>query len=144
MTEISVTMPVQVNVVPVDIAAGRVADPIVRAERLIIEAQTEKAAATDEIRDGKASVASKRLKGTAEKLRREASNIPVTDARSAESLEIIKAEADEMDRLANIAESEDSMHSAKRMHESYSRMTRSRKFRESQIDTSNIDPDYLN
>ncbi len=144
MTEISVTMPVQVNVVPVDIAAGRVADPIVRAERLIIEAQTEKAAATDEIREGKTSVASKRLKGTAEKLRREASNIHVTDTRSAESLEIIKAEADEMDRLANIAESEDSMHSAKRMYESYSRMTRSRKFRESQIDTSNIDPDYLN
>jgi hypothetical protein len=68
----------------------------------------------------------------------------VTDPRSAESLEIIKAEADEMERLAGIAESEDNMHSAKRLHESYSRMTRSRKFRESQIDTSNIDPDYLN
>jgi Ca-activated chloride channel family protein len=139
-----VTMPVQVNVVPVDIAAGRVPDPIVRAERLIVEAQSEKAAATDEIREGKAATASKRLKGTAEKLRREASNIPVTDSRSAESLEIIKAEADEMERLADIAESEDNMHSAKRLHESYSRMTRSRKFRESQIDTSNIDPDYLN
>ena len=144
MTEISVTMPVQVNVVPVDIAAGRVPDPIVRAERLIVEAQSEKAAATDEIREGKASTASKRLKGTAEKLRREASNIPVTDSRSAESLEIIKAEADEMERLADIAESEDNMHSAKRLHESYSRMTRSRKFRETQVDTSNIDPDYLN
>jgi Ca-activated chloride channel family protein len=144
MTEISVTMPVQVNVVPVDIAAGRVPDPIVRAQRLIVEAQSEKAAATDEIRAGKASFASKRLKGTAEKLRREASMIPVTDERSAESLEIIKAEADEMDRLADITETEDQLHSAKRMHESYSRMTRSRKFREEQIDTTNIDPDYLN
>jgi Ca-activated chloride channel family protein len=137
-------MPVQVNVVPVDIAAGRIPDPIVRAQRLIVEAQAEKAAATDEIRAGKSTIASKRLKGTAEKLRREASLIPVTDERSAESLEIIKSEADEMDRLANIAETEDNLHSAKRMHESYSRMSRSRAFREEQIDTSKTDPDYLN
>ncbi|NDE54849.1 MAG: VWA domain-containing protein, partial [Actinobacteria bacterium] len=144
MTEISVTMPVQVNVVPVDIAAGRIPDPIVRAERLIVEAQSEKVIATDEIRSGKSAIASKRLRGTAERLRREASNIPVTDSRSAESLEIIKTEAEEMDRLAGIAETEDDLHSVKRMHESYSRGTRSRKVRETQIDESNIDPDYLN
>jgi Ca-activated chloride channel family protein len=144
MTEISVTMPVQVNVVPVDIAAGRIPDPIVRAERLIVEAQSEKVIATDEIRSGKSAIASKRLRGTAERLRREASNIPVTDSRSAESLEIIKTEAEEMDRLAGIAETEDDLHSVKRMHESYSRGTRSRKVRESQIDMSNTDPDYLN
>jgi Ca-activated chloride channel family protein len=144
MTEISVTMPVQVNVVPVDIAAGRIPDPIVRAERLIVEAQSEKAVATDEIRSGKSAIASKRLRGTAERLRREASNIPVTDSRSAESLEIIKTEAEEMDRLAGIAETEDDLHSIKRMHESYSRGTRSRKVRETPIDISDIDPDYLN
>ena len=144
MTEISVTMPVQVNVVPVDIAAGRIPDPIVRAERLIVEAQSEKVIATDEIRSGKSAIASKRLRGTAERLRREASNIPVTDSRSAESLEIIKTEAEEMDRLAGIAETEDDLYSVKRMHESYSRGTRSRKVRETQIDESNIDPDYLN
>lgn len=144
MTEISVTMPVQVNVVPVDVAAGRIPDPIVRAERLIVEAQSEKVIATDEIRSGKSAIASKRLRGTAERLRREASNIPVTDSRSAESLEIIKTEAEEMDRLAGIAETEDDLHSVKRMHESYSRGTRSRKVRETQIDISNTDPDYLN
>ena len=144
MIEISVSMPVQVNVVPVDIAAGRIPDPIVRAERLIVEAQSEKVIATDEIRSGKSAIASKRLRGTAERLRREASNIPVTDSRSAESLEIIKTEAEEMDRLAGIAETEDDLHSVKRMHESYSRGTRSRKVRETQIDESNIDPDYLN
>jgi Ca-activated chloride channel family protein len=144
MTEISVTMPVNVNVVPADVAAGRVPDPIVRAERLIIEAQAEKALATDEMRSGKVKEATNRLTGTASKLRREASNIPVTDTRSAESLEIIKSEADEMDRLAQIAQTEDILHSSKRMNESWSRMTRSRKFRDQQIDTSNIDPDYLN
>ena len=144
MTEISVTMPVNVNVVPADVASGRVPDPIVRAERLIIEAQAEKALATDEMRSGKVKEATNRLTGTASKLRREASNIPVTDTRSAESLEIIKSEADEMDRLAQIAQTEDILHSSKRMNESWSRMTRSRKFRDQQIDTSNIDPDYLN
>jgi Ca-activated chloride channel family protein len=144
MTEISVTMPVNVNVVPADVASGRVPDPIVRAERLIIEAQAEKALATDEMRSGKVKEATNRLTGTASKLRREASNIPVIDTRSAESLEIIKSEADEMDRLAQIAQTEDILHSSKRMNESWSRMTRSRKFRDQQIDTSNIDPDYLN
>ena len=143
VTEISVTMPVNVNVVPADIAAGRVPDPIVRAERLIIEAQSEKALATDEIRTGRVREASTRLKGTATKLRTEAANLPVTDARSAESLEIIKAEAAEMDRLAEVAETNDVLHSSKRLYESYSRATRSRKFRDEDTTTSN-ERDYLN
>lgn len=143
VTEISVTMPVNVNVVPADIAAGRVPDPIVRAERLIIEAQSEKALATDEIRTGRVREASTRLKGTATKLRTEAANLPVTDARSAESLEIIKAEAAEMDRLAEVAETNDVLHSSKRVYESYSRATRSRKFRDEDTTTSN-ERDYLN
>ena len=143
VTEISVTMPVNVNVVPADIAAGRVPDPIVRAERLIIEAQSEKALATDEIRTGRVREASTRLKGTASKLRTEAANLPITDARSAESLEIIKAEAAEMDRLAEVAETNDVLHSSKRVYESYSRATRSRKFRDEDTTTSN-ERDYLN
>ena len=144
MNEISVTMPVSVNVVPLDVAAGRVADPIVRAERLIVEAQTEKATATEEIRAGKVREATSRLKGTASKLLREASNIPVTDERSAESLEIIKSEASEMERLAEITQTEDILHSSKRMQESWSLRTRARRFRQDHTDTSKIDPDYLN
>ena len=129
MIEVSVTMPVQVNVVPADIAAGRVADPIVRAERLIIEAQSEKALATDEIRAGKSKDAASRLKGTAEKLRREASLIPANDERSAESLNIIIAEADEMESLAKSAEFDDANYSLKMMTQSFSKGTRSRKDR---------------
>jgi len=129
MIEVSVTMPVQVNVVPADIAAGRVADPIVRAERLIIEAQSEKALATDEIRAGKSKDAASRLKGTAEKLRREASLIPANDERSAESLNIIIAEADEMESLAKSAEFDDANYSSKMMTQSFSKGTRSRKDR---------------
>jgi Tfp pilus assembly protein PilP len=67
--------------------------------------------------------------------------IPVTDEKSAESLALIKAEADEIDSLAQTAEFEDISYSTKRMTESYSRSTRSRKPRPTtEIDPS-IDPD---
>lgn len=142
--EISVTMPVNVNVVPGDVAAGRIADPIVRAERLILEAQTAKSLAVDELLNGKIKEASSRLKGAASSLRREASLIPVTDERSAESLAIIKAEADEIDVLAQTAEQQDVMYSSKRMTESYSRKTRSRNVRNQTVDPSIDTDEYLN
>jgi Ca-activated chloride channel family protein len=127
--EISVTMPVTVNVVPVDIAAGRVPNPIVRAERLILEAQSEKALATDEIKTGKSHEATNRLKGASAKLRREASLLPVTDERTAESLANILNEAVVIDKLAHDAEFERPEYSSKRMTESFSNTTRSKKFR---------------
>jgi Ca-activated chloride channel family protein len=142
--EISVTMPVNVNVVPGDVAAGRIADPIVRAERLILEAQTAKSLAVDELLHGKIKEASTRLKGAASSLRREASLIPVTDERSAESLAIIKAEADEIDVLAQTAEDQDVMYSSKRMTESYSRKTRSRNVRNQPVDPTIDTDEYLN
>jgi Ca-activated chloride channel family protein len=58
--EISVTLPVNVNVVPGDVAAGRVADPVVRAERLILDAQSSKAAATEELLSGNIKEAASR------------------------------------------------------------------------------------
>jgi Ca-activated chloride channel family protein len=142
--EISVTMPVNVNVVPGDVAAGRVSDPIVRAERLILEAQSAKTQAVEELRNGQTKEASTRLKGTAENLRREASLIPVTDDRSAESLAIIRAEADEIETLAQTAEFEDVMYSSKRMTESYSRKTRSRNVRNQPTDPSINPEDFIN
>jgi Ca-activated chloride channel family protein len=139
-----VTLPVNVNVVPGDVAAGRIADPIVRAERLIMEAQTAKSLAVDELLNGKIKEASSRLKGAASSLRREASLISVTDERSAESLAIIKSEADEIDLLAQTAEDQDVMYSSKRMTESYSRRTRSKNIRPNQDSDVTTDPDYLN
>jgi Ca-activated chloride channel family protein len=137
--EISVSMPVNVNVVPGDVAAGRISDPIVRAERLILEAQTAKSLAVEELRSGKIKEASGRLKGTSANLRREASLIPVTDEQSAESLALIKAEADEIDTLAQSAEFDDALYSTKRMTESYSRSTRAKKPRPV-INDQEIDP----
>lgn len=133
--EISVTMPVSINVVPLDVAAGRVPNPVVRAERLILEAQTEKALASDEIKSGKSQEATNRLKGTASKLRREASLLPVTDERTAESLKIIINEADVIEKLAHDAEFERPEYSSKRMTESFSNMSRGKKFRNMPAET---------
>lgn len=134
--EVTVTMPVNVNVVPGDVAAGRISDPIVRAERLVIEAQSAKSLAVDEIRSGKVKEASKRLKDTSASLRLEASKIAVTDDQSIESLAIIQAEATEIESLAQITEMNDIEYSSKRMTESYSRTTRSRKSRTNDVDHS--------
>ena len=143
MQEISVSMPIQVNVVPDDVAKGRLADPIVRAERLILTAQTEKATAIDELRNGNNAQASSRLKSTAEKLRREASTIRVTDERTAESLQIITSEADEMDALAKSAEFYDIAYSSKRISENFSEKSRARKMRNRDENPKTQD-DYLN
>ena len=110
---------------------------------MILEAQTAKSLAVDELRSGKIKEASSRLNNTAASLRREASLIPVTDDRSAESLAIIKAEAEEIEVLAKTAEVEDVMYSSKRMTESYSRKTRSRNVRNQPTNPS-LDDDYLN
>ena len=85
-----------------------------------------------------------RLRGTAATLRREASLIPVTDERSAESMSIIQAEAAEIETLANTAEEQDIFYSSKRMTESYSRKTRSRNVRNQPTDPSLNSDDDLN
>ena len=140
--EISVTLPVNVNVVPGDVAAGRVSNPIVRAERLILDAQSAKSLATEEILKGKTKEASTRLNGAANNLRREASLIPVTDEASAQSLALIKAEADEIEALAQTAQDYDIAYSSKRMTESYSHKTRYKNDRNQPVNPT-IDPDAL-
>jgi Ca-activated chloride channel family protein len=135
--EISVTTPINVNVVPGDQAAGRIANPVIRAERLIIAAQSEKATAIEELRSGDSKTASARLLKTVANLRREASSIQVTDAASAESLILIRTEADEIEALAEMAKHEDVAYSSKRLTEDFSRKTRARKERLTNPEDSN-------
>ena len=122
--EITVSIPVNVNVVPGDVAAGRVADPVVRAERLVINAQSAKSLATEELRNGKVLDAAKRLKESAKNLRLEADAIVAEDERGVLSKEKINAEAAEMDLLAKTAEEQEIAYSSKRMTESFSRASR--------------------
>ena len=142
--EISVTMPVNVNVVPGDQAAGRIEDPIVKAERMILQAQSEKALATEEILQGNQKSATKRLKGTAANLRSHASEIRVIDERSAESLALILEEANEMDSLAQMSVDNDIAYSSKRVRESYSRATRSKNILPSKDSDETTDTDLTN
>ena len=135
--EISVTTPINVNVVPGDQAAGRIANPVIRAERLIIAAQSEKATAIEELRSGDSKTASARLLKTVANLRREASSIQVTDAVSAESLTLIRTEADEIEALAEMAKHETVAYSSKRLTEDFSRKTRARKERLTNPEDSN-------
>jgi hypothetical protein len=111
---------------------------------LILDAQNAKSLAVEELLSGKIKEASGRLKGTAANLRREASLIPVTDERSAESLALIKTEADEIEALAQTAEDQDVMYSSKRMTESYSRRTRARNVRNQPEDLTTDPDNYLN
>ena len=126
MAEVSVTLPVNVNVVPSDIAEGRVADAVVRAARLIIETQIDKSRAADELRGGNSERAATRLRANISNLRNEAMLIPLNDERYLEAVEIIKTEAEDLEILAQTAEREEASYSAKRMTESYSRGTRSK------------------
>jgi len=135
--EVAITMPVNVNVVAGDVAAGRIPDAIVRAERLILQAQSEKSEAITELKSGRTKDAATRLRKTAANLRSEASSIRVTDPSTQESLSIIRAEADEMENLAKTAEFESQSYATRRMTESYSGRTRSRKIQSDNDETSN-------
>jgi Ca-activated chloride channel family protein len=130
-----------VNVVPGDVAAGRIADGVVRAERLILQAQSEKSEAINELKAGKPKAAATRLRKTAANLRREASTIRVTDQPSEESLSIIRSEADDLEHLAKAAEFESQNYATRRMTESYSGRTRSRRIQPepNNSDTNNED-----
>jgi Ca-activated chloride channel family protein len=93
---------------------------------------------------GKAIIATNRLKGSAADLRHHASQIKVTDERSAESLALILGEANEMDQLASTAETEEVQYASKRMRESLSRTTRSKNIRSTSGSDDSTDPDYSN
>ena len=63
-----VTIPVSVNVVPGDEAAGRMPNPVVRTERAFQEAQRHKQAATDALRAGHAPAAAEMYASAAQAL----------------------------------------------------------------------------
>jgi len=68
MSTQKVTIPVHVNVVPGDEAAGRVANATVRTERAFQQAQRDKQRATDALRAGNAAAAAQIYAGAAEAL----------------------------------------------------------------------------
>lgn len=88
------TMPVHVNVVPGDQAAGRVPDPQVRTEALFQQTQKAKRDSSQLLSEGRVREASALLHQTSSRLRADAAGLP--DAFSVE----LNAEASVMDALA--------------------------------------------
>ena len=64
----TVVLPLTVNVVPGDQAAGRVADPVVRTEVLFQEAQDDKKLASEALERGDRDAARRHLEGARSKL----------------------------------------------------------------------------
>ena len=89
------TMPILVNVVPGDQAAGRVPDPKVRSEALFQQTQRAKKAAGEMLSQGRSDEASAMLTGWSASLRDQSAVLP-----SAFSAELY-GEADLMDALAD-------------------------------------------
>ena len=89
------TMPILVNVVPGDQAAGRVPDPKVRSEALFQQTQRTKKAAGEMLSQGRSDEASATLTGWSASLRDQSAVLP-----SAFSAELY-GEADLMDALAD-------------------------------------------
>jgi Ca-activated chloride channel family protein len=88
------TVPVHVNVVPGDQAAGQVPDPVVRSELLFQRTQQAKRESSRLLSEGRAPEAARLLRSTSARLRSESARLP-----SAVSAEL-RAEADLLDGLA--------------------------------------------
>jgi Ca-activated chloride channel family protein len=141
MKDEKITLAVQVNVVPADIASGRVIDPVVSAERMVIVAEQQKAEALKDSGYGNSKMASRKLNSNVNHLRDHIANLLANPNISAESIEILKKEADEIEELARMAKFEDSAITMKRGTESFNRNMRSRKPRDFKSDSdSQNDP----
>ena len=111
------SVPVHVNVVPGDQAAGRVADPKVRSEALFQRTQRDKRKAGQLLSEGRGQEASAFLSATGTRLRSDAQHLPAPMSQD------LYAEADLMDSLADEAGT-DNARAAKVM--SYDTSTKSR------------------
>jgi Ca-activated chloride channel homolog len=123
LAEHTLTVPISVNVVPADLAAGRVPDPRVRVEQLVQEAQTAKAEASSRLRRGSRGSAASLLRSTARELR---DNQELLGALEADLEQILIAEAEEIDELAVSAEQESAAISAKKSMLFFSQKSRGR------------------
>ncbi|GAA4188092.1 vWA domain-containing protein [Microbispora amethystogenes] len=93
LTTYTADVPVTVNVVPGDEAAGRVPDPVVRAERLFQDVQDAKRRASDALIEGDVERAIELLDSTASTVKDALSWVPDPDelAQEAQELDIYKS-----------------------------------------------------
>ena len=115
------TLPVTVNVVPGDIAAGRVPDPVVTVERLLQQAQQNKRDAISALRAGETDSAYDLLTGAMDQL-----GAPMS-ALDPEGQAVLDEEVAELRRLSTLTREGNTERSVKSSYASMSSRSRSRR-----------------
>jgi len=121
LVEHVITLPVTVNVVPGDVAAGRVPDPVVTVERLLQQAQQTKREAISVLRAGETGSAQELLTGAMHQL-----SVPC-GALDAGGRVALDEEVAELRRLSTLTHQGNTERSVKSSYESMSRRSRSRR-----------------
>ena len=116
----TVTVPVAVNVVPGDQAAGRIPNPTVTTEVAFQQAQDAKRKASDALRQGDTDTATALLRDAG------ASLLVAQQAAPAGLAEDLSVEAAELDELADRAQWDDSNRTSKAAYSSWHSQTRRR------------------
>ncbi len=120
LVEHAVTLPITVNVVPGDEAAGRVPDPSVHSEVLFQEAQDDKRRASEAFERGDRDTAKQALLDARAKLEQAG-----RDATDLDALDI-QVDYDEMGRTLGMVASGDATYLSKRTRESFHTSNRKR------------------
>jgi Ca-activated chloride channel family protein len=116
-----ITLPVTVNVVPGDVAAGRVPDPVVTVERLLQQAQQSKRDAITSLRAGKTDTAQYLLTGAMHNL-----SAPMA-ALEPQARAALDEEIGELRRLSELTHQGNTERSVKSSYASMSQRSRSRR-----------------
>ena len=92
----TVTLPISVNVVPQDLARGRVPDPEVQREKLILDAQSAKRLSEDALRRGDVESARAELTNTVDRLTQALRDQPDADVQ--EEIRFLRRSLSDLDR----------------------------------------------
>ena len=139
ITEHSVTLPISVNVVPGDDAAGRVPNPVVEVASLLADIAESKATASEHLRRGDAASAQRTVAGSAQSLATKRRELDQRGVQEPSLTRQLDEAARELLDLAGSLQHESMAFNAKIAQEAYTRGSRF-KTRRSQV----VDPDDSN
>jgi Ca-activated chloride channel family protein len=120
LTQHTVTVPVSVNVVPFDVAQGRVPDPVVQREVLFLETQRAKKQAEEALADGDLDAAQQHLSRASQSLASAPNSILDDD---------LRAESDWLAESSMSLTDRDAAYNSKRLRSDYLRKSRGYKSR---------------
>lgn len=123
----TVTFPIAVNVVPGDVAAGRIPNPVVEVEQLLATISEAKLKASQDLREGRVDEARRSFSESITSLNTKRTDLASQPTPPPPGLtEQLDAVAAELLRLAESAIHEDILFSSKMMMDSYAQSSRNR------------------